>query len=597
MISFSKLSMKTLLLPCFLCTASFNVAHAQIYQNDYTTIHIDPNEKQWVEQHAIYRDDNEKSYYIAQGLRPRDGKETYLGITKCDPDMNFISVWEYFNDTKKMEIRTETIDEMYGLNALILVGHYDDHNGVSAPFVMSIDKFSGAVNWFRWYPTLELTSLEAEKDYVLVTGKRPLKYGEGIHKYSASAAIVMRLDQNGDLVWEREFEDNKYDNGIYEVKQVYNVMNDIKRLDDKYFVAVGATNNWIHKELPDNTWDNDGLVVLIDADGNINYAVFLGNLLPYGVDKQGIQYELLQHVTVDKNDKTIVIAGERLDHPQYDISDESPVPDQWGLWVTKFDPYNVSPVWSYRYQFKDDFYRISDPEIEHDTKSRYGISYNFPKLNPMVMKLMDDGSVMYHRRHFISGYNSGNMQLNDIAKAFEYTNMTVVGEFEPDVNEFMSSWGWNIQAFDNIVEKCEMEDYEVDPKEAKYELDKVEYRKYKVDYNKEEFKGQKIELVNRVICKKNLVGFKSSYNDDFTSTVSQDIENGNVLVQTRRSGIGANTATGYKAVMFNALGQQVMQTENFSDNYRLNVSNLPAGIYYLQVTDGRSRQAHTVFVR
>ncbi|MCD6065084.1 MAG: hypothetical protein K0R82_2995, partial [Flavipsychrobacter sp.] len=479
-----KFSVKTAMLSALL-SAAF-VTPAQIYQNDYTTIHIDPNEKQWVEQHAIYRDDNEKAYYIAQGLRPRDGKETYLGLTKCDADMNIIQVWEYFNESKKMEIRTETIDEMYGLDALILVGHYDDHNGVSAPFVMSINKFSGGVNWFRFFPTLELTSLEAEKDYVLVTGKRPLKYGEGIHAYSASAALIMRLDYNGDLVWEREFEDNKYDNGIYDVKQVYNIMNDIKRLDDKYFVAVGATNNWVFKEKPENTWDNDGLVVLIDEYGNVNYAVFLGNLLPYGVDKQGIQYELLDHVTIDKNDKTVVIAGERLDHPQWDISDESPVPDQWGLWVTKFDPYNVSLVWSYRYQFKDEFYRISDPEIEHDTKSRYGISYNFPKLNPMVMKLKDDGSVMYHRRHFISGYNSGNMQLNDITTGLDYAwNMTVVGEFEPDVNEFWSSWGWNIQAFDNILEKCEMEEYDIKPKEAPYELDKVEWREYKVDYNKE----------------------------------------------------------------------------------------------------------------
>lgn len=84
-----KQAMKTAMLSAALCTA-FTTTRAQIYQNDFTSIHIDPNDKQWVEQHAIYRDDNEKAYYIAQGLRPRDSKETYLGITKCDADMNVI---------------------------------------------------------------------------------------------------------------------------------------------------------------------------------------------------------------------------------------------------------------------------------------------------------------------------------------------------------------------------------------------------------------------------------------------------------------------------------------------------------------------------
>jgi len=36
---------------------------------------------------------------------------------------------------------------------------------------------------------------------VIVTGSRPLPNNDGIFSYSASAAIIMRLDKSGNLDW------------------------------------------------------------------------------------------------------------------------------------------------------------------------------------------------------------------------------------------------------------------------------------------------------------------------------------------------------------------------------------------------------------
>jgi len=373
----------------------------------------------------------------------------------------------------------------------------------------------------------------------------------------------------------------------------------IKRIDDKYFVAVGTTNDWVYKEKPDNLWDADGLVVMIDYDGNINYNYFFGNILPFDPNgQQHIQYELMDHVTFDPNDKTVVIAGERLDHEQSKVSDVSPVPQEWGLWVTKWDPYGQSVIWTNRYQFKDQFYRLSDPEIEHDTKEQYGISYNFDKFNTMVMKLKNDGNVLYHRYHYVSGFNNDEKVLNDIVKAFEYNNMTVVGQVTPDAYAYNSSYGWNIQAFDNIREKCEMEEYEVKPKELKFDIDKVKNREYKVESKELYLKQDKIDLKNKIICKKDLVGFKSTpTTDDERFAVSQDIDNQTVTIQMQQTMPVSNNTTTYKATLYNALGQKMLETGSFSSSQQVNVSGLASGIYYLQVWNSQFKQSHSVFIR
>lgn len=598
MMKMHKTSMKTTLLAAIACAALSSPSIAQIYQNDFTSLHYDPNKKQWVQQDAIYRDDNEKAYYIAQQLRPMDSKPSYLGITKCDPDMELISTWEYFNESGKMIASTETIDEMYGLEALILVGHYYDFNGTSEPYVMSVDKFSGAVNWFKVFPGLELTSLEAEKDYVIVTGSRPLPFHDGIYSYSSSAAIIMRLDKGGNLVWEREFEDDKYATSSYGPKFVYNTLNDVKRLDDKYFLAVGSTNQWVYKEQEQNLWDADGLVVMIDLDGNIVYNYMFGNTLPMDPNgQQHIQYELMDHLTYDPFTKTAIITGERLDNDQKEVTDASPAPQEWGLWVTKWDPWSQSVSWTNRYQYGEKPYRVSDPEIEHDNKARVGISYNFDKFNTIAMKLADDGSVMYHRYHYVDIFKSDEKVMNDIVRAFEYTNMTIVGGVTPSPYSYNSSYGWNIQAFDNILEKCEMYDLDIKPRELKFEIDKVDNRKYKFEIKDVKLKQDKIDLKNYVICKKDLVGFKSTpTTDDDRFAISQDVDNRIVTIRMEQTGLN-HTEASYKATLYNALGQKMLETGSFTDNQRVDVSGLASGIYYLHVWNGRFKQAQTVLIR
>jgi hypothetical protein len=336
---------------------------------------------------------------------------------------------------------------------------------------------------------------------------------------------------------------------------------------------------------------------MIDADGNINYSLFLGNALPMSSNgQQAIQYELMDHVTFDPKDKTVVIAGERLDNPQNVISDASPTPDQWGLWVTKFDPYNVSTVWTNRYQFKDTYYRLTDPEIEHDGSAQYGISYNFDAYNTIAMKLKNDGNVLYHRYHYVSGMME-EKYLNDITHAFEYNNMSIVGQVRPK-DDPNSSYGWNIQAFDNIKQDCEMKAYDIKPKEVKYDIEKVENREYKVKIIDEPLAQDKIKLENKILCEKILLGFKSApAGDGVRSAVSQDIANGTVNIQMQQTGIANTTDATYKATLYNALGQKMMETNSFSNSYQLQVGDLPAGIYYLQVWNSQFKQAHTVFVK
>lgn len=593
-----KTSLKTTLLAAIACAALSTPSFAQVYQNDYTSLHFDPNKRQWVTQDAIYADKSEEVYYIAQQLRPVNSKQAYLGITKCNRDMKVISTWEYFNRSGKMRIETKNIDEMYGLGALILVGHYSNQDNISEPFVMSVDKASGAINWFKWFPGLELTSLDADEDFVIVTGSRALPNNDGIYPYSASAALIMRLDKKGNLEWEREFEDDKYASSGYGPKFVYNTMNDVTRINEKYFAAVGTTNRWVYKEKPENLWDADGMVVMIDLDGNIKYNYLFGNALPMDPNgQQPIQYEQMDHITYDATEGTVVITGERLDNEQRKLSEASPAPEAWGLWVTKFDPLAPSVVWSYRYTTNERPYHVSDPEITDDQLGQYGIGYNYGKANTIAMKLDNQGFPIYHRQHFVSGFNSDDRVLNDITWSMEYNNITLVGSVIPNAPDFNSSYGWNIQAFDQIREKCEMYEQEVKQEVIKFDVDKVGNREYKVEVKEEAIRQDKYALDNKVICGKNQVWFKSTPTTRETSMdVTQDMEGHSVTVQMHE-GMNGTATMPYKATLYNALGQKMMESDNFTISQKMDISGLTPGVYYLQVWNSSFKQAHTVLVK
>ncbi|RYD58380.1 MAG: T9SS type A sorting domain-containing protein [Sphingobacteriales bacterium] len=580
-----------------------NVSTAQVYQQDYKLLHqVDPNLKSWIGNDAVYRDDAKGVYYVAQSIRPENSQSVYLGLSICDKDMKPVTSWRYSNNATLTAVRVTEIDEMKANNAIIIVGEYINEGYSQAPFVISIDKTSGAVNWFKLYTNVaRITGLKTGDKYAIITGERDLPYpqqtpGDRIYPYTIQAGLIFRVNDDGSVAWAHQVEDDKNASSGYNIQGVYHMMNAVAQLEDDRFVAVGNCNRFVGGNFND-IWENDVALLNVDASGNVYQHYRLGNNLPIDPNgQQSIQFEQALTVTVDPKDGNVVLAGTRYEHPQTYISNQCPVPQAWGLWATKFDLSAGSSVWSTRYEESSGLAYLQGAKIDCDGKGNYGISYN-QSGKPIATKLDANGSTMYSRHHYMNFPNVGAKRFNDNTRSFDYNNMIIVGHVEPDVNQYYSSYGFNVEAYDNILQDCQSHDYPVHEIDAPYDVDEVEVMPTTITVVNEPMKEVKIKVLEKTVCSKILVSYKPEpgVNDaDVATTVFQDEASHGLVITTNQP---SDDRSEYSATLINALGQKVMQTQKFTQTQKMDLTPLSTGVYYIIVTNGTVRSSHTVIVK
>lgn len=602
---------------CMYAAMALAPAHAQVYQNDYTTTHVDPYDRKWVSNDAIYRDDAQGIYYVAQTIWMQGSQWKWIGLTQCDKDMNVISTWEYHTDYD-MEIRITDMDELKATEDIIITGFYIYEGNMSAPFTLSVKKYTGAVNWFHLFPDIEyLNAVSTKDDYIILAGRRQLPAAQRIHPITQTQGVLMRLDMNGNLVWEQDFEDDKYMSSGYGVSGLFNAFFDVTPIDGDNFAAVGITNNFIDGNFNDH-WDADCFMVVFDGGGGIINSAALGNALPMDPSgQQSIQYERGQGITWDPLDNTVVITGERFEASQNHISSVCPHPDIWGLWATKMDPYGLGTNWSWLYDFGGliggpYMYGLLDNEIDHDNTGQYGITYNYidaahimgqNKHYPMITKLDYDGRILYHRHHYLPDNIPTNdfVEFRDVTRSLEYNNIMAVGQHIPDPWSYYSSLGWNVEAYDNIQMDCQMVDWPMQEHEKPYDIIQVENQFTWNNIIDEPLHLKDIPLVNKIHCEKIQVAMKpGAAAGNAASTVLQNESTRELTVKIKNTGmLQAETATPamYKAILYNATGQVLLRTDNFTGEIKMNASALAAGIYYLRVEGKDLRQTHTIAIQ
>lgn len=595
-------------------------ANAQIYQQDYTNYHYDPTSTHWVENRAVYRDNALQRYYVAQTVTDNGANQAWphLVLNVCDKDMNVLNTWEYGNNQSTLHMDAYDMDEMTALRQIVVVGRYIDEGTQTAPYVTSIDKTTGAMRWFHLFPEMEyLTAIKAGPNYSIVVGRRVLAPADKIHSLTDKTAVIMKLDQNGTIVWERDFEDDKNAMSGYSISGVFNTMLDVTGLPNGEFVATGRCNAYIGGNIND-IWDSDAFLVRFRQDGTVIAAKFLGNLMPLSPGgTQAIQYEYANGITFDPTDNTVVLSGVRMDNPQTYISMFCPSPDPFGLWVTKINPYSLMPVWSKQYLAPGAtpggsyIYTVGDAEIDNDGSGNYGVTYNMlqaisdPYLHndPIITKIDNNGSVVFSRHHFATSSNgeTNNVIFRDVVIGFDHKSVVGVGAFETDPTGYYEMWGWNVEAFDNIQMHCQMHDYPVNEVNRPYQVGDVEYRNNMSYHTKPPIDMNKIAMGMKDPCKKILVSMKMADDDgNIVTQVLQDETTRDIVVTVdgNIAGESANPANNkYNIVLINTLGQKVLETQGSGSRHSVDGANLIPGVYYLQVFNGSFKQVHTISIR
>lgn len=597
------------------CSAFLTSATAQVYQNDYTSFHVDRNGIQVVENQAIYRDEPPQQFYIAQMVGGTTGGQ-HLALNVTDKDMNPLNTWEYFYNQPTVYMNASDIDEMTGLEHMVVVGRYIDEGTITAPYVTSIDKNTGNMNWFHLFPELDrINAVKAGPDYSIVVGRRALPAGATLYAFTQQVAVIMKLDDKGKVLWERDFEDDKLMASSYTINLVYNDFLDVTQIDDGEFVAVGKTNNFLGGNVND-IWDADMLFVRFREDGSILGSNFLGNL---GVITQGgsqsIQYEVGQSITYDPNEGKVVVAGLRLDHPQTYLSwSFCPAPNPYGVWVTKLDPYTLGIDWSKQYVVSNTgdgsnyFHGLVHTSVDWDGMGNYGMTYNFGYASsalylehtPVIAKVDANGGLMYNRHHYAYADDNSTTPVifYDMVRAIDDNNIVGVGAFDPEAGFANPMKGWNVEAFDNIIDHCLMDDLEVDIRDRELEVGNVEYQNNMPLVIALGPDMVELPLDLEVHCEKNQVSRKMS--DDgqkITTQVAQDESSRNIVITVSDKAANPSGKGKYNAVLINTMGQRILETESFSGSYKLDAAGLPSGIYYLQVYNGGFRQVHTISIR
>lgn len=573
----------------------------QTYTFDYMTLHQTPSGD--LQNRAIHKDAANSSYYLAQMI---DQEHYALVISKVDADFNPINTYKYdcvmwagadvpvINNN--MYITPHDIS-FFG-NQIIVVGEYIEEGVDRGGFMFSADKTTGAFQWFQKYTgvyTLQSVVCNNLLGGAITVGWRIDGQGYQFPGYTGEAGVLMRMDNTGNVVWQKDVEENKYlGSGI---TQIFNKLTHVIQIGTApmTFAAVGQVGAFLNFTMPYN--DGDGTLIIFDRNGIISKQVALGNVDIIGANNQNLQYEAALSVATC-SDGDLVIAGSVLEFPEtyLSVSCPGPVPTEGGVWVTKINPITDVIAWSKVFDWwpnpydPNSFPQIFDVDIMNDGNDNFGIQY-YSEL-ASIMKVDINGNLLYSRRY---DDPNGAGLFWDMSTGMGSTDILAVG------NLFSAQFGWNVKAFDNINDRCHSEDLPLVEYPHEYDVFPVVVGNHPTMPRFVSFIEPPESITNIVECNSEPVDETGGGDDDGSGgkgglvnnnlpQVSHDIQSGNVMIKVSSGEV-------YTGTLLNSLGQTIVTYENIRSVYSLKTNNLAKGIYYLRLNNGKTSMIKHVLVQ
>lgn len=593
-----------LLLPVLLIITQST--QAQTFQTDHLSRYQIMGEK--MRNEAIHKDDGNTIYYLAQTIRDQHWA---LLISEVDPDFNIINTYRY----DCMDFMTGSVDQNMTLlpkdinffdDQIIVVGRYI-HEGVDdGGFMFSADRNSGGFMWFMKYPdvhVLESVVCNSNLAGSITVGRSEdnTNYQYGITKW---AGEIMRMDAAGNVTWRQQVEDNKYVGHPDNWPDMYNQLNHVIQIqsDPDLYATVGSVNNFINWTFP--YLDGDATLLTFDENGNIFSQMGLGNTSPVYVNgsTQNNQHETGNSIALC-DDGDVIMAGFCIEFPDttITISCTGSNPDSVGLWLTKVNPTTGAVAWSKLYDMwsgaysAPDYTQIYEIDIINDGEDNFGVHYKeFRTGTVSVMKVDINGNVIYSRQYsddYTDPMNDEGLLL-DISSGFGTTDIYNVGYIGP-IN-YQSGDGWNIIAFDNIIDYCNSDDLPLTEFEHPYEVYDVEVFSQNTLLSALDFLDRTQDIDLHIDCEKMEAdpsdGGKPGRIKNNEPKVSSTVETGDILVETPADKV-------YTGTLINSLGQKVQSFDNISNTYRISTNDLAPGIYYLHLTSGSEQFARPVLIK
>jgi hypothetical protein len=578
-------------------------ANAQ-FVTDVTTYQNLPND-QLINQ-CIYRDDANGVYQVVQTT---SALHNGLLISQTDQDFNISSTTAYLSMNSNLHLTPYDIDELPGSGAggvdqLIIVGKYIDEGTGDGAFMMSVNKNTGAFNWYHEYPGIYILNAcvafsNAAGGGIIAVGMRNAT--NPIYPITGQSGVIVAANSSGNLQWRKEIESGKYMSSNLNLGngEVMNWLYDVVKIDDEHFAACGFLNSFDYNIYP--YYDADGALVLFDNQGNISDKYGLGNPIPLNFGgTQPLRYEMLETLVYDGNDNTVVMTGFVFESPVTEPMPSCPGPDRWGLWSTKLDLSSFNYTWSNLYDFSGNppgvgaiLYGITEIHSVFDPNGNYGIIYTNPYdvttpgvATTVIMKTEPTvGATQYSRRysyqgdvgifrHMTTAFNG----VPDIAAvgSLHYTNST--------------SDGYGVVAFDNIVNYCESDEFPVNEENKDYELFDIDEQTFQTNVNSQIFDLVPQTINNNIVCDRIAQKPGRDNNDKDLISIGYARDNNTIVVS---SGNNKN----WKGVLVNNLGQTIRTFDNITGTQKIDISGLIPGVYYFQVSDGKNRKSTVIPVQ
>jgi hypothetical protein len=452
---------------------------AQTWLNDYTSYY---SESTNLYNSAIYRDDPGNVYYIAQVTPTNHSK---IIITKADQDYNNLSTTSYQATTTTAYFSVSGINEVTSLHELVVVGNYIDEGTSSGGYIMAIDKLTGIMLWFKTFPNITgfnsctTYNTSASSGGIIIAGKRQ---GTGhIYSITGQSGVLMSVNaQTAAVNWTKEFESGKYIGNNIGATGIYNTLLSVTKINNNKFAATGFFNRIGFYS--NDVWDGDGALIVFDASGTTFTESALGRATPLQHDGSVIErFQEGESITYDAADNTVVIAGNVLQFSTGFIGPICPIASPRGTWATKIDLSTYTTTWSNIYDATSNpnegiSYNTAYPvKIVSDGNGNYGFAFykgfdlahfSSPgyKGDQVVAKIEPIAGNIVYSRDLTNPANDG--VVYDICKGLSSYDIMAVGNLTttPIVT------GWNIEAFDHVINYCQEVDYPLNPIPNSYQI-------------------------------------------------------------------------------------------------------------------------------
>lgn len=586
-------------------------AKAQTFQTDHMSRYeINGQEMQ---NNAIIKDENNGIFYIVQSIKYENWA---LLISEVDPDYNIIKTYRYdCNGSGPGDINQNMYlypkDINFFGDQIIVVGAYIEEGVDRGGFMFSAEKSTGLFQWFNKYTdvySLESVVCNDVIDGAITVGRSDAYY-TSTHQYSITqtAGEIMRMDATGNVIWHKQMEDDKYVGHPDNWQQIFHSLSHVIQIGSmpNVYAAVGQVNNFINWTFP--YLDGDATILTFDDNGNILSQLGLGNISPIYVNgsAQNNQHEAGYSIALC-SDGDVIMAGYCADFPDtyITISCKGSDPNYAGLWLTKVNPTTGVVAWSKVYDMfggpysSPDYPQLGWMDIVNDGTDNFGVQYldgGSGKLS--IMKVDVTGAVQYSRRYDYDYQDPTNREGSffDISSGIGNTDIYAIG-YTGAINADYGD-GWNVIAFDNIIDYCHSEDLPLVEYQHPYETFMVEYQMQNAMPTSVFFRDGAQILDHMIECEKMEIeeedpsdGGKPARTKNNEPKVSSTVETGDILVEAPADKV-------YTGTLINSLGQKVQSFDNISNTYRISTNDLAPGIYYLHLTSGNEQFARPVLIK